>query len=157
MAFTLTKADVTALAPELIALDDVRWQLPLAVASARCGGVDPGVQIPGLAGSIAFGNVAPGAPAGSAFGSDANAKLAATYLAAHLATLELQIQQNPKLAGAGPVTDVKVGPVSRGYASLADLLDDRTKGIDPSLALTRYGVAFRGLQRTFSTSRFVVT
>lgn len=127
MAYTLTKADVTAVAPELAVLDDPRWAYILAFAQARCANSD-------------------------AFGGDPNAKMAATYLAAHLAKLDLQAM-TAKGGTAGPVLSVKAGPVERTYDSLASLLDDSAKALDPSLGLTRYGLIFRGFQRSFSFSR----
>ena len=62
MAYVLTKADVLEVAGELALLDETRWATALTFAKARCSNSD-------------------------AFGGDANAKIAATYLAAHLAKL----------------------------------------------------------------------
>lgn len=132
MAYTLTKADVLLVASELASLDDPRWDAAITLAKLIVSNVD-------------------------AWGGDAKAKWAATYLAAHLAKLELiATKATPGQLPSGPVTEIHVGPVGRGFASLADFVGDK-EALSASLALTTYGVVFAGLRRQFSFGRFVVT
>jgi hypothetical protein len=126
--YTLTKADVLLIAGELAALDDARWGEIIALTKSRVSNTD-------------------------AWGGDVKAQEAATYLAAHLGKLALQAQVTRGVANsAGQVLEVKVGPVSKSFASLQDMMGDK-EAVAAGLALTRYGVLFRGLQRTFSFVR----
>lgn len=132
MSYTLTKADVTKIAGELSALDDPYWAECIDFAQMRVSNT-------------------------SAWGGDAKAKQAATYMAAHLAKLALQAQTSRGVAGqAGPVLSIKVGPVEKTFESLQTMLGD-PEAIAAGLGLTRYGVMFRGLQRLYGFTRYVVT
>lgn len=131
MAYTLTKADVLLAAAELASLDDPRWAQALALAQAV-------VANP------------------SAWGGDSNAKNAATQLCAHFAKLMLVAKSaKPGQLPSGPVVEIRVGPVSKGFASLADFVGDKGS-FSASLALTTYGVTFAALQKLFSFGRFTV-
>jgi hypothetical protein len=130
MAYTLTKADVLLVAKELELLDEPRWNAAIATAKAVCSGED-------------------------AWGGSAKAKMAATYLAAHLAKLELMATAAVGTAApSGPVSEISVGQVRKGFHPFSASMKDE---LDASLQLTPYGATFRTLQRTFSFGRFVVT
>lgn len=127
MAYTLTKADVLLIAGELNNLDDARWAEAILFAKQRVANCE-------------------------AWGGDDRAKQAATWLAAHYAKLILQAETGGAASSAGPVLRIKVGPVEKEFGSLSDLLGDKDAA-SAGLALTRYGVMFRGLQRTFAFVR----
>jgi hypothetical protein len=132
MAYTLTKADVLLIAGELSTLGDPTWTVILAGVQLEVSNTD-------------------------VWGGDAKAKWAATWLAAHLAKLALQSAVAPGGGSmSGDVTGITVGPVSKNFGSLASMIGDK-EAISSGLALTRYGVTFRSLQRKFSFTRGVVT
>lgn len=128
--YTLTKADVLLIAAELATLDDPRWATAIETATTVVSNVD-------------------------AWGGDAKAKKAATYLAAHCAKLELVATAAKGTAPAqGPVSQVTVGPISKSF----NMMGPSLKGeLDAWLGLTSYGVTFRTLQRVFAFTRGVVT
>lgn len=129
MAYTLNKAEVISVGVELSELDDPRWAGVIDVAQAVCAN-------------------------GDAFGGDANAKKCATWLAAHLAKLELvNNKAKPGSLPSGPLSGVTVGPVSKQMYQLGPTTREE---INASLTLTTYGVTFLTLRRTFSFHRSIV-
>lgn len=130
MAYTLTKDDVLKVAGELSPLDDPRFTFAIETATTIVSGVD-------------------------AWGGDAKAKKAATYLAAHIAKLELVATAQKGTAPAqGPLSQITVGPISKSFSAMGPSMRAE---LDAWLALTSYGQTFRTLQRIFAFGRGVVT
>lgn len=127
--YTLTQDDVLLVGAELATLDSDRSALAILIASQIVASPD-------------------------AWGGDAKAKTAATYLAAHLEKLMLIADASkPGVLPSGAIQSVTVGPVTKSFFQLGPNIREE---INAGLSLTLYGVTFLGLKRMFSFSRFVV-
>lgn len=84
-------------------------------------------------------------------------KKAEMALACHLMTMAGVGQTTQTGAGqaAGPISSIKVGEVSVGYANTAAIAV-QVSGLDPSLANTRYGLEYARLIKTMAYGAEVV-